>query len=136
MGESPGTVSTVLTDEAKLAVADRFHAASRGNDPEAFATLCAPGAITWHNYDLAEIPAEQSGRAIAWLHRTVADLSWSTVAVLPTSTGFVAQTVMTGSAPGGPLCVHSCVVVTLDGEGRITRLEEYLDPAQTAVLRG
>jgi len=45
-------------------------------------------------------------------------------------------TIMTGTAPGGALRVHSCVIVTLDGDGRVTRVEEYLDPAQTAVLRG
>jgi len=27
------------------------------------------------------------------------------------------------------------VIVTLDDDGLVTRVEEYLDPAQTAVLR-
>jgi hypothetical protein len=43
---------------------------------------------------------------------------------------------MTGAAVGGPLRVHGCVVVRLDAAGLITRLDEYLDQAATAVLRG
>ncbi len=29
----------------------------------------------------------------------------------------------------------ACIVFTLDGQGRISRLEEYLDSAQVAALR-
>ena len=43
---------------------------------------------------------------------------------------------MTGTGPGGPLEVHSCVIVTLNEAGLIVRAEEYLDTAQTAALRG
>lgn len=125
-----------LTDDAKLAIAKRFAAASRSNDADAYRALCAPGAVTWHNFDDAEVDTEQTVRTVAWLHRTVAGLIWHDVALAPTPTGFVSQTIMTGAAPGGELRVHSCVVVTLDGDGRVVRVEEYLDPAQTAVLRG
>jgi ketosteroid isomerase-like protein len=126
---------THLSDDDKLAIADRFAAASRGNDADAYAALCAPGAMTWHNFDDLEVPTAQTVQTIAWLHRTVSGLAWTDVALVPTPTGFVSQTVMTGSAPGGELRVHSCVVVTLDDDGRVTRVEEYLDSEQTAVLR-
>ena len=75
-------------------------------------------------------------QTVGWLHRTVPDLAWHDVALYPTPTGFVSQTIMTGTAPGGALRVHSCVIVTLDDDGLVTRVEEYLDPTQTAVLRG
>lgn len=126
----------MLSDHDKLAVATKFAAASRSNDADAYAALCAPGARTWHNFDDAEVTTEQSTRTVAWLHRTVADLTWTDVALLPTPSGFVSQTIMTGTAPGGPLRVHSCVIATLDDDGKVTRVEEYLDPTQTAVLRG
>lgn len=126
----------MLSDDDKLAVAHAFAAASRSDDAEAYAALCAPGAVTWHNFDDAEVTTEQTIRTVAWLHRAVADLAWTDVALLPTPTGFVSQTIMTGTAPGGPLRVHSCVIATLDGDGKVVRVEEYLDPTQTAVLRG
>lgn len=125
-----------LSDDDKLAIAERFAAASRQNDGVAYAALCAPGAVTWHNFDGLEVGTEQTVRTVAWLHRTVPNLAWTDMALYPTPTGFVSQTVMTGTAPGGELRVHSCVIVTLDDEGLVSRVEEYLDPTQTAVLSG
>jgi len=129
-------MSCSLSDAEKLAVAARFAAATRSNDGAAYTALCAPGAVTWHNFDEVEVATEQSVRTVKWLHRTVPDLVWSDIALLPTPDGFVSQTLMTGTAPGGPLRAHSCVIATVDDDGLITRVEEYLDPSQTAVLRG
>ena len=125
-----------LSDAEKLAIAERFAAASRTNDGDTYRALCAADAVTWHNFDDAEVTTEQTVRTVAWLHRTVPDLTWTDVAFHLTPTGWVSQTVMTGTAPGGPLRVHSCVIVTLGEGGRVTRVEEYLDPTQTAALRG
>ena len=125
-----------LSDAEKLAIAERFAAASRTNNGEAYRALCAADAVTWHNFDDAEVTTEQTVRTVAWLHRTVPDLTWTDMAFNLTPTGWVSQTVMTGTAPGGPLRVHSCVIVTLGAGGLVTRVEEYLDPTQTAVLRG
>lgn len=129
-------MTTALSDDEKLAIARRFAAASRENDAEAYAALCTPDSVTWHNFDGMEVSADKTVRTVAWLHRTVPDLAWVDVALLPTPTGFVSQTIMTGTAPGGPLHVHSCVVVTLAEDGLVARVDEYLDPAQTAVLSG
>jgi hypothetical protein len=129
-------MTTSLTDDHKLAIAARFAAASRTNDGDGYRALCAPGAATWHNFDDAEVSTDQTVATVAWLHRKVSGLTWTDVALLPTPTGWVSQTIMTGEAPGGPLRVHSCVVVTLTAEGLVQRVEEYLDPTQTAVLRG
>ena len=125
-----------LTDDDKLAIAARFGAASRTNDAEAYTAMCAPEAVTWHNFDDAEVTTAQTLRTIAWLHRNVADLAWFDVALHPTPAGFVSQTILTGTAVGGTLRAHSCIVVTLNDDGLVTRVEEYLDSAQTAVLRG
>jgi ketosteroid isomerase-like protein len=125
-----------LSDDEKLAIAARFAAASRANDAEAYAAMCAPEAVTWHNFDDGEVTTGQSVRTVAWLHRAVANLTWIDVALHPTPSGFVSQTILTGTAPGGALRAHSCVVVTLNDDGLVERVEEYLDSAQTAVLRG
>jgi hypothetical protein len=127
---------STLSNPDKLAAADRFKQASRGDDPAAMASISAPGSVTWHNFDEVEVTPEQSARTGAWLRRQVPDLTWTDLATLPTSEGFVLRSVLTGSAPGGALRLHSCLVVTLDDEGLITRIDEYLDTAQSAVLRG
>jgi hypothetical protein len=125
-----------LSDDDKLAIAGRMNGATAANDGEAYAALCAPGALSWHNFDELEVSTEHTLRTVAWLHRTVPDLQWTQLELIPTPSGFVSKSIMTGTAPGGPLRVHSCVIVTLDDDGLITRVEEYLDSAQTAALRG
>ena len=125
-----------FSDDDRLAIAAEFARASRTNDADLYRSLCAPDAITWHNFDELEVDTEQTVRTVAWLHRTVPDLEWSDVSLLATPTGWVSQTVIRGTAPGGPLRVHSCVIVTLNDDGLVQRVEEYLDPSQTAVLRG
>lgn len=125
-----------MTDADKLALAAKYAKASRTNDADALRALCSEGALTWHNFDELEVTTDQTVRTVAWLHRTVADLAWVDVALKATSDGWVSQTILTGTAPGGALRAHSCVVVTLDADGKVARTDEYLDPSQTGVLRG
>ncbi|MGH9262408.1 MAG: nuclear transport factor 2 family protein, partial [Acidimicrobiales bacterium] len=56
--------------------------------------------------------------------------------VLPTPEGFVWQAVVTGTAPGGPVRAHTCMVVRLSASGKVQRTHEYLDPAALAALAG
>lgn len=118
-----------------LACFEAFSAATRRGDAEAIAAMATPDATVWHNDDDVTMSVEASNRGLRWLHRTVPDVAWADVAVSPTPTGFVWQSLLTGTAPGGPLRVHSCVVVTLAADGEVQRIEEYLDSAALAVLR-
>lgn len=125
-----------LSDESKMAVAVAYTTASRSNDGAAMAALCAPEAVTWHNFDDRETPTAHTIRAMAWLHRTVVGIGWTDVALKTTSDGFVWQSVLTGEVSGNELRVHSCVVATIGEDGKVIRIAEYLDSAQTAVLSG
>jgi ketosteroid isomerase-like protein len=124
-----------VTDDEKLAVHAAYAAASRCGDVDALAALSEPDAVVWHNHDDLTVPAATSNRTLAWLHRTLPDIAWEDLAVRPTSDGFVWQALMTATAPGGPLRVHTCVVVTLSAAGRVQRTEEYLDSAALAAMR-
>jgi ketosteroid isomerase-like protein len=123
-----------LSDADKLALAAAYSRASSTNNADALRAICAPEAVTWHNFDEVEVTTEQTIRTISWLHRTVDDLNWIDISVQATATGWVSQSILAGAAPGGALRAHSCVVVTLDEHGKVVRTEEYLDPAQLAVL--
>jgi ketosteroid isomerase-like protein len=124
-----------VTDDDKARIAAAYAAATRAGDGESLAALCEPDAVTWHNHDDAEVDVLRSARTLRWLHRTAPDVAWHDVAVIPTATGFVWQAVLTGTAPGGPLRAHTCMVVTLSPSGRVARTDEYLDPAALAALR-
>jgi ketosteroid isomerase-like protein len=125
-----------VTDDDKRRVAVAYAAATRAGDAEALAGLSEPDAVVWHNHDGVEVGVERSGRTLRWLHRTVPDVAWEDVAVTPTATGFVWQAVLTGTAPGGPLRAHTCMVVTMSPSGRVARTDEYLDSAALAPLTG
>jgi ketosteroid isomerase-like protein len=126
----------MLSDEDKLAVQKAYADASRRGDVDTIAALSEPDAVVWHNHDGETISAEQSRKTVRWLHRTMPDVSWDDVAVLPTPDGFVWQATMTGTAPRGPLRVHTCVVVTLSAAGKVTRVDEYLDSGALGPLTG
>jgi ketosteroid isomerase-like protein len=125
-----------LTDDDKLAAQAAYAAATRAGDVDAVAAAAEPDAVVWHNYDDAVVTAEQSARTLRWLHRTMPDVAWHDVAVLPTPEGFVWQAVVTGTAPGGPVRAHTCMVVRLSASGKVERTDEYLDPAALAALAG
>jgi ketosteroid isomerase-like protein len=65
----------------------------------------------------------------------VADCTVAVTATLPTDAGFVQtqQNIYT-FRDGAATAFHAALVATLDDEGRITRLEEYLDSAGLAPL--
>jgi ketosteroid isomerase-like protein len=49
--------------------------------------------------------------------------------------GWVQQHVVEGTLPNGvEVSMHACCLVTMR-DGRISRIEEYLDPAQAAPIR-
>jgi ketosteroid isomerase-like protein len=125
-----------LTDDDKLAAQAAYAAATRAGDVDAVAAAAEPDAVVWHNYDDAVVTAEQSALTLRWLHRTMPDVAWHDVAVLPTPEGFVWQAVVTGTAPGGPVRAHTCMVVRLSASGKVERTDEYLDPAALAALAG
>ena len=106
-----------------------YAAATRAGDADALLRLCEPDAVVWHNHDDVAVDVGRAGETLRWLHRTVPDVEWTDVAVLPTPEGFVWRAVITGTAPGGALRAHTCMVVTLSERGKVQRIDEYLDRA-------
>jgi hypothetical protein len=70
------------------------------------------------------------------MHAIIPNLRWETRAVAATSNGWMWQAAIRGTAPGGEICAHSVMIVTLNDEGLITQLDEYIDPSQLSALRG
>jgi ketosteroid isomerase-like protein len=125
-----------LTDDEKLAAQAAYAQASRTCDIEALVSLSDPDAVVWHNYDDVVVSAEQSNKTLRWLHRSMPDVTWKDVAVRPTLDGFVWQAILSGTAPGGPVRAHTCLVVTLSDDGKVQRTEEYLDTVALKPLTG
>lgn len=120
---------------SNLDLCDRLFSAIMRGDIEAVRGLYAPDAVIWHNDDKTAQAPEQNLRVLGWVTRNVKDLRYEEIRRHETPAGFVQQHVLRGIAPNGtPIEVPACIVCEVR-DGRITRLDEYLDSAQTAVLR-
>jgi hypothetical protein len=88
----------------------------------------APGAVVWHNADRREIDAAAAFSAVAATPETyVIDQH----RVIATPDAVVIQFVMR-IATVEPVELHCCMVVSVE-DGKITRIDEYLDPAAASL---
>ncbi len=120
------------TDELVAA----FDSAITGKDADAFVGVLAPGAIVWHNHDRKEVDARENMAAVGMLGQLVEELDNEHVRLTPIDGGFVLQFVTRGKvrSNGNPFEMQNCLVVTTDGDGLITRIDEYVDPTVGAQL--
>ena len=125
------------TDDAEqfLAIADRLFKAIERSDVDAIAELYAPGARIWHNTDGKVETPEQN---LSGLRRFVALSSARTYTEIrrePTPSGFVQQHVLRAQLKNGREFVLPACIICVVNNGRITRLDEYLDSAPLSALR-
>lgn len=116
-------------------LADRFFAAVCGGDEATLTDLYSPDARIWHNDDGQEQTVADNLRVLRWLSRTLENFRYEDIRrhVLPD--GFVQQHVVRGTLPGhGPLEVPASLFVRVE-DGRITRIDEYVDSAATRPLQ-
>ena len=119
-----------------LEVAERLFAAIPAGDIDTVRALYAEDAVIWHNNDNATQGPEENLRTLRWVSRNIAGLRYEEIRRQETAAGFVQQHVLRGTAPNGTaLEIPACILCTVVN-GQITRLEEYLDSAHTAALRG
>ena len=119
---------------AGLAAANRFFDGLLAGDLAALQSACAPGSILWINLTERERPLEASLAAFTSLRSKVPDLHFEAVRRRGVAGGFVEQHVLAGTTPGGDLLrVVGCFIGTVE-DGRITRLEEYVDGGQAGTL--
>jgi ketosteroid isomerase-like protein len=117
-----------------LDLAARFLAAVTAGDVAAVRAMYAPDAAIWHNHDGVTQGVEQNLAVLTWIAKNVTNFRYEEARLQPTPTGFVEQHVTRGRAPNGAeIAIAACIVCTVV-DGRITRVDEYLDSAQMAPL--
>jgi ketosteroid isomerase-like protein len=92
----------------------------------------APGCVSWHNFDEAEVPTvPDSFEGLRAAHRVVADYRVAEVVAHEAGDGVsFAQFVLTGTLPDGSALRAPGVLVAHARDGKAVRLEEYLDTGQ------
>lgn len=124
-----------LVPHVALRLADALFDAIAANDLDRLRTeVYAPEIVVWHNNDQHEQHIDENLSVLNWLHRNVRDKRYENVIRQVTPRGFVEQHVLRGTAPDGTsLDIHACLVVTVT-DGRISRIDEYIDSAAIASL--
>lgn len=116
-----------------LDLAERFFRAVERGDIDQIRAIYAPDARIWHNHDGLEQTVEENLKVLAWMSRQVTDRRYQVQRRVAIPGGFLQQHVLHGQTVNGPFSMPACIVVEVK-EGRISRLEEYLDSAQAAHL--
>jgi ketosteroid isomerase-like protein len=123
------------SDQDVLAFADRFVGAIQSGDTDTVRACYAPEAKLWHNTDGIEQTVDENMKVLDWFIRKLPDRNYRVLRreVLPD--GFLQQHVLEATLPDGrPFKMSACCVIRMK-DGVITRLDEYLDSAEAAVLR-
>ena len=111
---------------------DRIIAAAEAGDPADLFDIYAPDGVIWHNHDGVEQTVEENARTLRAIAKRVSDRRYTERRIQLFDGGVVQQHVLRGTnvRSGEPVELHACVVVTVNEDGRITRLDEYIDSAE------
>jgi hypothetical protein len=131
-----------------LALADRFFVAVETGDIGVVTQCYASDATIWHNNGMREQTVAENLVVLQWMADHVPDRRYTEIRRYPFAAqeadgservGVIQQHVLTGTGASGRLVLPAMIRLDMatdaDGTLRITRLEEYLDSAQVAVLR-
>ncbi len=113
----------------------RFFAALEAGDIGTLREIYAPDALIWHNDDLLEQSVEDNLTVLQGLHRAVAGLRYDVIRRAAVSDGVLQQHVLRGMLPNGAeVELHAAMYLQVR-DGRVTRIEEYLDSAKRSSIR-
>ncbi len=128
-----------MSGQALLAVVDRLFAAIEAGDVEGVRACYTDDVAVWHNFDQQSQTASENLTTLTWMVGRLGERRYEIVRreLLGDGRSVLQQHVLHGTvtATGARLQMPAAMIIT-GRDGRICRLEEYLDTAQAAVLRG
>lgn len=116
-----------------LDLAERFFRAVERGDIDQIRAIYAPDARIWHNHDRKEQTVDENLKVLAWVARNLTNRRYRIERRVAIPGGFLQQHILEADTAGGPFSMPACIVVQIK-DGRIARLEEYLDSAQASHL--
>jgi ketosteroid isomerase-like protein len=91
-------------------------------------------AEIWHNHDNKSMTVQEVAELVEVVFSSFSELASTNIRVCGTEKGFVQQQDVVGThINGGSLNFPACQIVTVQA-GKISRLEEYFDPAPLSAL--
>lgn len=116
-------------------LADRFMRAIETGDLDAIRGCYTPDARIWHNFDGLAQTVDENLKTLKWMDKRLFNRRYEIKSRHSFDGGYVQQHVLHGTlASGEAFSMPACLIVTVK-DGRIARLDEYLDTAHTLPLR-
>jgi uncharacterized protein len=125
----------MTSEGARVSVADDLFAAIEKGDIDGVRALYAPDAVIWHNNDGVEQTPAENLVVLQWVVDNLADRAYEDVRRAEFEGGFVQQHVLRFTKAGERREIPACIVASV-ADGRITRIDEYLDSAHIARITG
>lgn len=122
--------------QALEALADAFSDAYPKADVATLHSMFGPDAVVWHNWSRSAQPLDEHLATLEAVSANLRSMAYEKIRRHYIGDGWVQQHTVIGETQTGQTWeVEACVVFTVV-DGRIQRLEEYIDPAQFAVQEG
>jgi ketosteroid isomerase-like protein len=116
-----------VNDSELSNIADRLFRAFEEHDTETVRELCAPEMRFWSSATKHETGLDELLGSLPHMRKAIGDHRYEEVRRLIAPDGFVEQHAVRSTRPDGrPLDLEVCVVVRVDEERRIDRIDEYV----------
>ena len=123
--------------EAVTGVAERLFDAIERSDTAAVEAMWADDVLVWHSGDRRDNDRARALRVIFWFIDHTTDRRYEILYRRVFVDGFVQQHVLHATGTNGnSIAMRVCIVIIVRGDGLITRIDEYFDPADMAPLLG
>ena len=124
-----------VTKTQTLDVAERLFAAIETGDIAALTALWSDDVVVWRQGGGRERDKHRALGVIKWFVDATAERRYEVLDREVFDTGFVQQHILHATARAGErVALRVCMVVKLEADGLIRRIDEYLDPADLAPL--
>lgn len=124
-----------MTEQQTRDLAKRFFDAIEAGDIDAVADSYTEDAVIWHNFDGLEQSRADNLETLKGMVGRISDRLYDDRRVEVFEGGFVQQHVLRGTRKDGVRLSMPGVLVCQVRDGKISRIDEYLDSAHVAEFR-
>ena len=124
-----------MNTDVRLDVANRLFGAIERGEYETVDGMWANDVTVWHTGDSQDNDRARALKVIRWFMNVTTSRSYEILDRRFFDGGFVQQHVLRARrSDDASIEMRVCIVIKVDAEGRITRIDEYFDPADMAPL--
>jgi ketosteroid isomerase-like protein len=121
--------------EAVLDLADELFAAIERGDESRLDTLFAENIAVWRAGAQRDDDKERAMKVLRWFIRVTAERNYEVLDRQLFPDGFVQQHILHATGRnGGVIALRVCIVIKVNSNDHINRIDEYFDPAQLAPI--